>query len=85
MPQIQLKDGALSSASYVKATGRYTCPKGTVTEFTLSWPEGLIANVTENLSVGNVQCTCCGVTATFPAGKHYVKDGVLVHEYPAAP
>lgn len=81
MPKIQFKDGNLTSDSYVKATGEYTCPSGTVTRFTMDWPEGV--NMNGALNLQNLQCSCCGVTASFPTGEHYVKDGALVHEYPA--
>jgi hypothetical protein len=82
MPTLQIKDGVVSSETYVKATAQYTCPKGSLVNFTIDWPEGVTMNTT--LKVENVKCPCCGEAAEFPAGKYYVKDGALVREPIAA-
>jgi hypothetical protein len=79
VPKISFKDGVLTADSYVKAAGEWTCAKGTTTKFTMDWPEGVVSNGT--LTLGSLKCGCCGEVATYPAGKHYAKDGVLVHEY----
>lgn len=78
MPKTQIKDGVLSSETFVKATGQYTCPKGTITQFVLDWPEGATFNT--QLAINNVKCSCCGEIAVLPTGKFYVKDGVLISE-----
>lgn len=78
MPKITLKDGVLSSDSYVKATRQYTCGKGTVSELTLDMPAGL--TVQGAISV-NAHCHCCGEKVEIPTGKHSVNsDGVLLTE-----
>lgn len=78
MPTITLKDGVLSSDSYVKATRQYICEKGTVSEVSLDMPAGLIV---QGAITVNVQCPCCGENVVIPTGRHSVNsDGVLVTE-----
>lgn len=76
MPEITLKDGVLSSKSYVKVTRAYRCQKGSEMTLSMDWPEGV--TIRGPISVTNAKCPCCGEKVEIPHGEHSVVNGVLV-------
>ena len=75
MPEITLKDGALSAQTYVQASRDYTCSCGSNFTITMNLPENIIFN--SQISIDK-NCPQCNIPVVIPMGKHYVEDFKLL-------
>ena len=71
MAEITIKDGKISSVSYVQCTREHVCPCGVHLTITMNLPEDVSydAKITVNQN-----CPECGESVVIPRGHHYIED-----------